>query len=95
MFIAGCEDGLLPLTWGRPEPAALDEERRLFYVGVTRARSKLHLCRAKKRLQRGKVRELPPSRFLADVEERLLERHRARLPARQGQAKDGQRDLFC
>ena len=95
VFIAGCEDGLLPLTWGRPEPAALDEERRLFYVGVTRARSKLHLCRAKKRLQRGKVRELPPSRFLADVEERLLERHRARLPARQGQAKDGQRDLFC
>ena len=95
VFIAGCEDGLLPLTWGRPEPAALDEERRLFYVGVTRARSKLHLCRAKKRLQRGKVRELPPSRFLADVEERLLERRRARLPVRQGQAKDGQRDLFC
>ena len=95
VFIAGCEDGLLPLTWGRPEPAVLDEERRLFYVGVTRARRKLHLCRAKKRLRRGKVRELPPSRFLADVEERLLERHRARLPARQAQEKDGQRDLFC
>ena len=95
VFIAGCEDGLLPLTWGRPEPAVLDEERRLFYVGVTRARRKLHLCRAKKRLRRGKVRELPPSRFLADVEERLLERHRACLPARQVQEKDGQRDLFC
>jgi len=95
VFIAGCEDGLLPLTWGRPEPAVLDEERRLFYVGVTRARGKLHLCRAKRRLRRGKVRELPPSRFLADVEERLLERHRARLPARQVPEKDGQRDLFC
>ena len=94
VFIAGCEDGLLPLTWGRPEPAALDEERRLFYVGVTRARSKLHLCRAKKRLWRGKVRELPPSRFLADVEERLLERHRAHLSARPAREEDGQRDLF-
>ena len=93
VFIAGCENGLLPLTWGKAEPAALDEERRLFYVGVTRAKTKLYLCRAKKRLWRGKVRELPPSPYLADVEERLLERRRSRIPGKRKKA-DGQMKLF-
>ena len=95
VFIAGCESGLLPLTWGKASREVLDEERRLFYVGVTRARRKLFLCRAGKRLWRGKRRELPPSPYLADIEEQLLERHRTRLPARQGQDRNGQRDLFC
>ena len=49
-------------------------------MGVTRARSKLFLTRAKKRLARGKVRERAPSPYLADIEEQLLERRRARLP---------------
>ena len=93
VFIAGCENGLLPLTWGKADPAALAEERRLFYVGVTRAKTKLFLCRAKRRLWRGKVRELPPSPYLADVEERLLERRRSRIPGKQKKA-DGQMKLF-
>ena len=93
VFIAGCENGLLPLTWGKAERATLDEERRLFYVGVTRAKTKLHLCRAKKRLWRGKVRELPPSPYLADVEERLLERQRSRIPEKQKKT-DNQMKLF-
>ena len=94
VFIAGCENGLLPLAWGRADRTVLDEERRLFYVGVTRARTKLYLCRAKKRLWRGKVRALPPSPYLADVEERLLERRRSRIPGRQAKDGDGQPDLF-
>ena len=94
VFIAGCENGLLPLAWGRADKEVLAEERRLFYVGVTRAKSRLYLCRARKRLWRGRVRELPPSPYLADIEERLLERRRARLPARRVREKDGQRDLF-
>ena len=94
VFIAGCENGLLPLTWGRPRPEDLEEERRLFYVGVTRARSKLHLCRAKKRLWRGKVRERQPSPYLADVEERLLERRRVPLPDRRAKGPDPQLALF-
>ena len=53
VFIVGCENGLLPLTWGKASQADLDEERRLFYVGVTRAKTKLYLCRAGKRLWRG------------------------------------------
>ena len=83
VFIVGCEDGLLPLAWSKARPEDLEEERRLFYVGVTRARTKLYLGRAKKRLWRGKVRELPPSPWLADIEERLLERRRFDLPPRQ------------
>ena len=95
VFIAGCEDGLLPLKWGKPDPADLEEERRLFYVGVTRAKSKLFLTRAKKRLARGKVRERAPSPYLADIEERLLERRRARLPEREAKGPDPQLDLFA
>ena len=94
VFIAGCENGLLPLTWGRADRTVLDEERRLFYVGVTRARAKLYLCRAKKRPWRGKIRELPPSPYLADVEERLLERRRSRIPGKQGKNEDDQLNLF-
>ena len=94
VFIAGCENGLLPLTWGRADRTVLDEERRLFYVGVTRARAKLYLCRAKKRPWRGKMRELPPSPYLADVEERLLERRRSRIPGKQGKNEDDQLNLF-
>ena len=95
VFIAGCEDGLLPLKWGKPDPADLEEERRLFYVGVTRARSKLFLTRAKKRLARGRVRERAPSPYLADIEERLLERRRTRLPMRDAKGPDPQLDLFA
>ena len=96
VFIAGCEDGLLPLRWGEVEPEDLEEERRLFYVGVTRARSKLFLTRARKRLARGEVRERAPSPYLADIEERLLERHRSRLPRSGTKTKrpDSQLDLF-
>ena len=94
VFIVGCERGLLPLTWGRASRSALDEERRLFYVGVTRAKTKLYLCRAGRRLWRGKIRELPPSPYLADIEERLLERRRSRIPGRHPKADDGQLSLF-
>ena len=94
VFIVGCEHGLLPLTWSKATRAVLDEERRLFYVGVTRARTKLYLCRAKKRLWRGKLRELPPSPYLTDIEEHLLERRRVQLPERQVKNDDSQLNLF-
>ena len=94
VFVVGCEHGLLPLTWSKATRAVLDEERRLFYVGVTRARTKLYLCRAKKRLWRGKLRELPPSPYLTDIEEHLLERRRVQLPERQVKNDDSQLNLF-
>jgi DNA helicase-2/ATP-dependent DNA helicase PcrA len=73
VFIVGCEDGILPLRFG-PEGDAADlaEERRLFFVGMTRARRRLLLTRAMRRAWRGRVRELPPSPFLEAIDERLL-----------------------
>ena len=97
VFIVGCEDGILPLTWGKAEQEDqedLAEERRLFYVGVTRAKTKLYLCRAKKRRWRGKIRELPPSPYLAAIEEQLLERQRSQIPGKQLKKKETQLELF-
>ena len=93
VFIVGCEDGILPLTFGAAEPAALEEERRLFYVGVTRAKTRLFLCRATQRLWRGRMQSLPPSPYLADIEERLLERRGAPPSGRRKKPAD-QMQLF-
>jgi len=84
VFIVGCEDGLLPLHWGETDEESLAEERRLFFVGMTRTRERLILTRARKRPWRGKIRDMAPSPFLADIERRLLAHceHRAvRKPA--------------
>ncbi len=79
VFIVGLEDGLLPLRWGgKTDPAALAEERRLFYVGMTRAKDRLLLSRAERRSWRGKVQELPPSPYLADIEAELLKQSRSK-----------------
>jgi DNA helicase-2/ATP-dependent DNA helicase PcrA len=81
VFIVGLEDGLLPLSWGARDEAAMAEERRLFYVGMTRAKDRLILSRAKARLWRGKVRERAPSPFLGDIETELV-RHQQGEPTR-------------
>ena len=77
VFIAGCEDGLLPLRFGEHEAAPREEERRLFYVGMTRAKDRLFLCHARRRLLRGRVIEPAPSPFLAAIDEPLLAHERA------------------
>jgi uncharacterized protein (TIGR00375 family) len=81
VFIVGLEDGILPLTWGARDEAGMAEERRLFYVGMTRAKDRLLLSRAKQRLWRGKLRTLAPSPFLGDIEAELL-RHQQAQPTR-------------
>src|SRR5215218_2530609 len=88
VFLVGCEDGLLPLRFGpQPTPAETAEERRLFFVGMTRARSHLFLSHARRRAWRGSVREAEPSPFLADLQAALLDhahaagRRRAEPPA--------------
>jgi DNA helicase-2/ATP-dependent DNA helicase PcrA len=78
VFVVGCEEGLLPyLPPGRD--ADVDEERRLFYVGMTRAQQKLLLLRARNRLLFGQRSENAPSRFLADIEDALKAVH-AQVP---------------
>ena len=92
VFVTGLEDGLMPLTFGAPDAATLAEERRLFYVGVTRAKDRLILSRAERRLVRGRVREQAPSRFLADIERELLRHQKPDLPRRP--PEDRQLSLF-
>ena len=70
VFIVGCEEGLVPLDL-EFFISDVEEERRLFYVGMTRAKEELILVRAKKRVLYGKSVELAPSRFLADIDEAL------------------------
>ncbi|MCX7933678.1 MAG: UvrD-helicase domain-containing protein [Planctomycetota bacterium] len=91
VFITGCEEGVLPLYFGEA-PRDLSEERRLFFVGLTRARARLILTHARRRLWRGSVREMKPTRFLADIEERLLNHLVA--PKRKGRQDNRQLSLF-
>jgi DNA helicase II / ATP-dependent DNA helicase PcrA len=70
VFMLGVEDGLLPLTWSGTADVA--EERRLAFVGFTRARDHLLLSQARRRTWRGTVREPDPSRFLGDVRTSLV-----------------------
>jgi uncharacterized protein (TIGR00375 family) len=72
VFIAGCEDTYLPFRRTGLEASDPEEERRLFYVGMTRARRRLFLSWAKRRRIYGKYEDRRPSPFLADIESRLL-----------------------
>ncbi|OWJ67797.1 UvrD-helicase domain-containing protein [Inquilinus limosus] len=77
VFILGLEDGVLPLRFGEADPAATAEERRLFYVGMTRAMDRLFLCRARERRWRGGAARLEASPFLGEIEAELLAHRRA------------------
>jgi len=72
VFIVGLDDGILPHSRSLDEPEGMEEERRLFYVGITRAKDKLYLIRAIQRGGRGAAEETYPSRFLDDVPADLL-----------------------
>ncbi len=71
VFIAGCEDGLIPYRRSGRD-SDISEERRLFYVGMTRARSRLYLCRAQQRRIYGKAERQATSPFLSDMDSRLM-----------------------
>ena len=76
VFLCGLEEGLLPHSGqGFDEPAGgnIEEERRLCYVGFTRARERLVLTRAAQRIRRGKALPRTPSRFLDDIPQELLD----------------------
>ncbi|MEE9202446.1 MAG: UvrD-helicase domain-containing protein [Dehalococcoidia bacterium] len=72
VFMVGAEDGVLPHFRSFPDPEQMEEERRLCYVGVTRARHRLFLLRAYHRTLAGMSVSNPPSRFLEDVPRHLL-----------------------
>ncbi len=72
VFIVGLDDGLLPHSRSFDDPESMEEERRLFYVGITRAKDRLYLLRALRRGGRGYAEETLPSRYLEDIPAELL-----------------------
>ena len=72
VFIVGLDDGMLPHNRSFDDPEEMAEERRLFYVGITRAKNHLYLVRSVQRGGRGYAEATFPSRFLDDIPEDLL-----------------------
>lgn len=73
VFVTGWEDGMFPHMRALGDPAELNEERRLAYVGITRARERLYLSRAKVRSSWGQPMLNPESRFLREIPEDLID----------------------
>jgi DNA helicase-2/ATP-dependent DNA helicase PcrA len=72
VFLVGMEDGVFPHLRSLGEPAELEEERRLAYVGITRARERLYLTNTWSRMLYGSTQYNPPSRFLDEIPSELL-----------------------
>ena len=68
VFLVGMEDGLFPLSRSLMEDDQLEEERRLAYVGITRAKRELFLTNAYSRMMYGRMQNNPPSRFLEEID---------------------------
>jgi DNA helicase-2/ATP-dependent DNA helicase PcrA len=107
VFLTGMEEGVFPHQRSLSEPRELEEERRLAYVGVTRARERLYLSRAGVRRAWGAPAQNLPSRFLAEIPAELVDWRRTeadqvrwadarsprRGPVRPGAAGPGQRAI--
>ena len=107
VFLTGCEDGTFPHLRSLGDPAELAEERRLAYVGLTRARQRLYVSRAAVRSAWGQPQYYPASRFLGDIPAELVTWRRtettamrpsstpavARLAARPGVRSPGNREV--
>ena len=73
VFLAGCDEGIFPSARCSNSLSELEEERRLMYVGVTRAENKLYLTTAKRRQMWGEYKYYTPSRFLEEIPSTLVE----------------------
>jgi DNA helicase-2/ATP-dependent DNA helicase PcrA len=79
VFIVGLEQGLFPHIQSMEDPVKLQEERRLAYVGITRAEKQLILCYATSRRIRGKMSACLPSQFLREVPKELINQIRGNI----------------
>ncbi len=82
IFMVGMEDGLLPHSRSMYDSEQLEEERRLCYVGITRAKEKLIMTYAQKRWQYGSQSSSPPSRFLSDIPSNLTNHFHITTPSK-------------
>lgn len=73
VFLVGMEDGLFPSKRSIEEDESVEEERRLCYVGITRAKKKLYITNASKRTMYGSTTYTMPSRFIAEIPEKLFD----------------------
>ena len=74
VFLSGMEDGIFPHQNTLNEAGGIEEERRLCYVGITRAKERLYLTNARSRMLYGHTNRFMPSRFLDEIDEQLIER---------------------
>jgi DNA helicase-2/ATP-dependent DNA helicase PcrA len=94
VFLAGLEEGLFPHVRAAGNKHALEEERRLFYVGLTRARSRLFLSYARSRFLSYLSTSREPSRFLLEIPDDVLESGPAASRARPSAAPSATRSSF-
>jgi DNA helicase II / ATP-dependent DNA helicase PcrA len=92
VFIPGCEEGLLPYNLYKNE-VDVEEEKRLLYVGMTRAKKLLYLTSAKSRTIRGRKFNLPKSPFLDSIQQELIQQIKNN-PPKKSEEKDNQLSLF-
>jgi len=92
VFLIGMEDGVFPHIRSLGEPDELEEERRLAYVGITRAMEKLHLTSAWSRMMHGQTQYNPPSRFLEEIPSELLDEHGGNRMLRSRRERSGSRN---
>lgn len=89
VFVCGLEDGLFPLARAAEDPSQLEEERRLFYVGITRAEEKLYITYAEQRRRNGELMFSAPSRFLKSITPSLAERGKTARARAEGRSSLG------
>ena len=73
VFLVGMEEGVFPLSRAATDPDELEEERRLAYVGITRAQKKLYLTNAYSRMLYGRTQNNPASRFIGEISAEYLQ----------------------
>lgn len=95
VFLVGMEEGLLPHKLAiKDNPTGLEEERRLTYVGMTRAKEKLYLCHAQRRLMFNRHESTLPSRFFKEIPEDIMEIRGLRVVKRFGVGNNFSRGRF-
>ena len=91
VFVVGMEEGIFPHMNSLMESSEIEEERRLCYVAITRAKDELHLVNARRRTLFGKEQINPVSRFLSEINKELLETNvKEELPEKQEKINTGE-----